>query len=1220
MARERALGPLPEEHIRKLARRLIDGQLSLFVGAGLSHLAPAKDRSDRRLPLWAGLTEQVAAACNQDAEVFSGDPLELFDAIAFDQERGTLEHAVAAALDDTAFDLAPVHRTLGGLPWRTVVSTNYDGLLQRLLGEEPVVCEDDYDRRFAPEAQQPRLFQVHGTRFRPHTLTRDDYRLWEEKHPRAARHIHELLERGTLLLIGYSLSDPHLDAILAKVRQMTRGREKRLYAWMWRYPEQKIRLLDQRDKIEAVSIEREEHWEAAFQQLVAAAEGLRRQEEPRPSPVGADPFAYDREQYLRAVRTRFGAANLQGLYVWGAGYARDDVALKEVFVEPDLLRQERGSGREPGSAVPKTLRDFRRLREEFQDEPDPLGPRFAAFTLFQQEPRVVVVGAPGQGKSTLLRALLLAAAERWAADPSAQPFPVLVRLAEWERKAEAGKASLLDRVRQGLPSLGEIGSNAARAWLDGSVLWLLDGVDEVRDRYERERLREEVLAVAARRPGDRWIVSTRPAGEPSGGWAAGWTRSELPSLTDRQIERVLEAWGQVLQAKEGLTLDARGMARNLQKDPGLRTLRGNALLLTLAVLFYKARRRLPHDRWEFFEIAEQVLRDSWVYHRVRRAEEYLPGGYLPELLERLALCGMKEGIVRFSRERLEQETAALLTERGYVGAERDREVARFLRAAEELIGVLVAQSPDEFGFLHLTFQEFLAARALVHRSAEAPRYVARYWDHPDWEQVWVLYALAIQSDPDRVAELHSKILASAHPLDSVLERPRLMSLRLAGLGNAPLSEAAEQSVNWAEAASRPGDAPPWRLVYIWEALSQWERPLPSSTVTRMRETILEWLSDQDLSKRLMGAWAIGPVASDPAVQQALLDKLDGHDIKDLPFVVTALNSIVAQSVVREGLLQRLEAQNPVVREFAIWAMAPAAHEPEVRWALLKRLDDQHSGVFRATAEALGPVAYEPEVCVALLKRLNEMNPKLRSAAATALGSVALEPPVREALLQRLEDPRPEVRSKAAGSLRSVVSESAVREALLQRLDEANPEVRSAAATALGPVASEPSVRQALLQRLSDREPGVREATVRALASVVFEPFVRESLLQRLYEEKPEVRSATAEVLGSVSAENDVLPHLLALLSDRNAAVSISAIEALGSAPSEPNLRRGLLQKLQDQDSSVRAAAAWSLGSKASEPAVRQALLERLNDKEPIVQNAVSASLERGIEQEKFGLE
>jgi hypothetical protein len=162
MARRKVSGPLPKEHVQKLARRLIDGQLSLFVGAGLSHLAPAKDGSDRRLPLWSGLTEQVAAACDVDAEVFAGEPLDLFDAIVYGPERSTLERAVAESLDDGGFELASAHRALGDLPWRAVVSKNYDGLLQRLLDEEPITCSAQPGRGI--QLRLPRSFPTAAPR------------------------------------------------------------------------------------------------------------------------------------------------------------------------------------------------------------------------------------------------------------------------------------------------------------------------------------------------------------------------------------------------------------------------------------------------------------------------------------------------------------------------------------------------------------------------------------------------------------------------------------------------------------------------------------------------------------------------------------------------------------------------------------------------------------------------------------------------------------------------------------------------------------------------------------------------------------------------------------------------------------------------------------------------------------------------------------------------
>ena len=142
-----------------------------------------------------------------------------------------------------------------------------------------------------------------------------------------------------MLFVGYSLSDPHLaDGILPTVRKITAGREKRLYAWMWQTPPNQVQLLDRRDKIEAIPIERDEDWAAAFRQVADALGDVRRAPGAAVGAAAAvDPFAYDRQQYLAAIEARHGIANLQGLYVSGAGYARGDVLLSEVFVEPDLV-------------------------------------------------------------------------------------------------------------------------------------------------------------------------------------------------------------------------------------------------------------------------------------------------------------------------------------------------------------------------------------------------------------------------------------------------------------------------------------------------------------------------------------------------------------------------------------------------------------------------------------------------------------------------------------------------------------------------------------------------------------------------------------------------------------------------------------------------------------------------------------------------------------------
>ena len=462
------------------------------------------------------------------------------------------------------------------------------------------------------------------------------------------------------------------------------------------------------------------------------------------------------------------------------------------------------------------------MKKRAEEEGETTTRRERSSQVMARDARLLIVGAPGEGKSTLLRHHLLEAAVRWRERPTEHPFPIFVRLADWEAEGGASDGRLFRFLGNRLPAMGEIGSKAVEQWLKGPVLWLLDGIDEIRDAGERVRLVEEVKATSAVRIHDRWIVSTRPAGEPRGGLGAGWTRAVLPSLSDAQVEGVLARWGNVLKAKEGLILDARQMARDLRKDPGLRQVRTNALLLTLAILFFKIRKRLPHDRWEFYDAAEKALRDSWVNYRIRSAERYLPGDYLPELLESLALSGMENGHVLFPREALKMETRAVLAERGYTGGEQSEEIGRFLRAAEDLIGVLVEQGPNWFGFLHLTFQEFYAARAIIHRSGDAGLLIARYWDHPDWREVWPLYALAVQNEAAKFQHLFQTILASGDDLDAQLFRPQLACLRLAGLGGAPLPPAITPVLDWAVGVLN-GTAYP--LFEIMHRLAAWERRL-----------------------------------------------------------------------------------------------------------------------------------------------------------------------------------------------------------------------------------------------------------------------------------------------------------------------------------------------------------------------------------------------------------
>ena len=227
--------------------------------------------------------------------------------------------------------------------------------------------------------------------------------------------------------------------------------------------------------------------------------------------------------------------------------------------------------------------------------------------------------------------------------------------------------------------------------------------------------------------------------------------------------------------------------------------------------------------------------------------------------------------------------------------------------------MLVEQGPDWFGFLHLTFQEF-CARAIVHRSGDATRLIARYWDHLDWREVWPLYALAVQTDAAKLEHLFQTILASGDDLDAQLFRPQLACLRLAGLGGAPLPSTLAPVLDWATNVLKGVAGYP--LLEIMDRLAAWERRLTAglrSAAFALRSAAFYRLGDAQDSVR-------------QAAEQALSGGM--HE------------AAVGEREVRDERLARLADladDDSHVRRAAADMLAAAVGDEEVRAALLARL-------------------------------------------------------------------------------------------------------------------------------------------------------------------------------------------------------------------------------------------------------------------------------------------
>ena len=373
---------------------------------------------------------------------------------------------------------------------------------------------------------------------------------------------------------------------------------------------------------------------------------------------------------------------------------------------------------------------------------------------------VVLLGDPGAGKSTFLKflALNLARGEGEALGLGLR-LPVLAPLATYAGKLVTDRSLSLPSFLAGL--LGEQGVEAPAALLAealrlGRMLILLDGLDEVAD----EGLRHLVVArvqdfyATSRRTGNKLAVTSRIVGYREVRFEAeGLAECTLTDFDQEEIETFVGRWTSAVEkaargSVEVAALDAarerEDLLRAVRRDGGVRRLAANPLLLTILALVKRQGVELPERRAELYDLYLKVLLRQWNLVR-SLSREPSPALEVRETLQILAPLALwmqtqAPGKSEVGERPLRGELARLFEAQ----KESDPALAadRFLAAVRQHTALLIDRGGKRFGFIHLTFQEYLAAVALV-RSAQVSieplvaALAARVGD-PSWLEVSLL--------------------------------------------------------------------------------------------------------------------------------------------------------------------------------------------------------------------------------------------------------------------------------------------------------------------------------------------------------------------------------------------------------------------------------------------------------------------------------------------------
>ncbi|MGW7432927.1 NACHT domain-containing protein [Streptomyces sp. NPDC054861] len=399
--------------------------------------------------------------------------------------------------------------------------------------------------------------------------------------------------------------------------------------------------------------------------------------------------------------------------------------------------------------------------------------------------KVLLRGLAGSGKTTLVQWLTVSAAAGHRAggmEYLRDRVPFVLPLRTLTRHGERLPAPDRFLPAAGCPLTPPDGW-ADRVLAAGRGLILVDGIDEVPEA-ERERARGWLRDLLAAYEGNRWLVTSRPTAVRDD-WLAsdGFTELTLSPMSRTEVTTFVRRWHQAAgpeaQPYEDSLLDALRTADHVAQ------LATNPLMCGLICALHRDRRGfLPRGRRALYEAALSMLLARRDRERDMGAPYGIELGEAPQiqLIQRLAYWLTLNGRTQMDRSRAE----SLVRERvPYVpeAAAFDDPDAVFTHLLHRS-GLLREPTPDSVDFVHRTFQDHLAAKALVDRWDIGV--LVRHAADDQWEDV-VRMAVG-HARPRECEEILTELLKAA---DAATDRN--VQLRILVVAATALEEATEVS-------------------------------------------------------------------------------------------------------------------------------------------------------------------------------------------------------------------------------------------------------------------------------------------------------------------------------------------------------------------------------------------------------------------------------------------
>ena len=910
--------------------------------------------------------------------------------------------------------------------------------------------------------------------------------------------------------------------------------------------------------------------------------------------------------------------------------ATQQLLLRQLYMplRIELEPSQNGEGDDAKLARLEEQRDLRRRREaghiltEESGRPPPKNVRAPVGERLGISGRLVVLGDPGGGKTTMLRWMATAYLLRHKGDaafsqvPDTETLPAKPWIPVLIRCRDLGKDDLcrcfkdfltqhLNKTKL-LPADAEVMRTVILDHLaKGDALLLVDGLDEITDPQVRMMFCQELEHTAARYPAAPIVVTSRIVGYRDMPYrmGSGFEHGVIAELNRKDKDLFARRWVEVTEQKQSNDEKAKRvdeLLEALHASNRIERLTGNPMLLTTLALVKRKVGKLPNRRTKLYAEAVSVLL-NWnpKYYQAIDDDEAIPQ------LEYLAYEMCRQGVQRLTDEEVLDLLDKLRREYPNVRAIHRREPQVFLKHLEERSSILIKsgsvwqknqhREKPVWEFRHLTFQEYLAARALLDG-----KYLGRDKTKSLAEQVGPLAGQVVETKNNRRRP-------SAEPEIEVPESWReALRLLVADCKDDDVDEVLLSILNPADGEDRKETA---RSRAVLATLCLTDEPNVSqdtaliildSLVAQVREDdgggrfrtslsnacaelgksswggylrdilIKKYLHSPPRERNRFGSlWSMIETQKAPdevgAFQNWFANLVSGlRSNVEIDRVAAALvvmevaflDKACLVTGLIEALFSMLRSDDPPERLAAAWALGRLSIDVPTRWG--------------SQEPVWQPCDSDVEILIDILQKTIRMESDTVRWLLITFGA-SLDPRAVQFAIQYFDHPNMQVRRSAVNVLEKLGDKLAVLP-LIAILDDQDSEVCIAAIRALGQLDDNQAVG-ALLSKLEHQDFNIRIAVINALVKLRDKQAVA-PLLAKLDDQDSRVRMAVIEALGQMGDKQAVAP-LLAMIDDQDSQICMAVIEALGRMGDKQAVAP-LLAKLDDQDVDIGAAAAATL--------------------------------------------